>query len=175
MVNLIARPIKKISKTQKIVLYSLVSLVFISIILYFFFSSLTKSAQNTLNDIKEQATEQRTPKMINLEESLQSYKVSIDEFSQYLNNHILITKFFDLLEKDSHPHLHFTQMNLSVSSESVSLSGVADSFLTLGQQLTIFKNDPMIKSVSLSSVSLSDEGTIMFSLKISLDANLFKY
>ena len=175
MVNLIPKPIKKISKNQKILLYFLVFSVFFLTVAYIFLISLEKQAQASLQAVEQQISAQKTTEMINLESTIKSYKREIDEFAPYLNNHILVTKFFDFLEKNTHPRIYFSQISLKLSSASVNLSGRADSFLSLGQQLMIFNGDSMVKNVSLSNISLSEEGSIMFNLGLSLDSSLFKY
>ena len=175
MVNLISKPLKKISKNQKILLYFLCFLVVFLTMAYIFLISSEKQAQANLQIIEQQIFAQKTTEMANLESTIQSYKREIDEFIPYLNNHILITKFFAFLEKNTHPRIYFSQMNLKSSSANVSLSGKADSFLSLGQQLMIFNGSPVVKSVSLSNISLSEGGSIIFSLSLSLDSALFKY
>lgn len=174
MINLISRPIKKISKSQKILLYSLVFLVFSLTVAYVILVSLVGQAQANLKKIEGQISAQRTTEMIGLESNIKTYKEEIDKFAPYLNNHILITKFFDFLEKNTHPRVYFTQMALKASHASVSLSGRADSFLSLGQQLMIFNESPMVKSFSISNISLSEERNVMFNLTLSLDPSLFK-
>ncbi len=175
MVNLIPKPIKKISKNQKVLLYFLVFSVFFLTIAYVFLISLEKQAQASLQAVEQQISEQKTPEMVSLENTIKSYKKEIDEFVPYFNDHVLITKFFDFLEGNTHPRIYFNQMSLKSSSASVSLSGRSDSFLSLGQQLIIFNNNSLVKSVSLSNISLSEEGSIVFSLSLSLDLGLFKY
>ena len=175
MVNLIPKPIKKISKNQQILLYFLVfSIVFLTTA-YVFLISLEKKAQANLEAIEQQISTQKTTEMTSLESTIKAYKREVDEFAPYLGGHVLITKFFDFLEENTHPRIYFSQMNLDSSSASVSLSGKADSFLSLGQQLMIFNNSPIVKSVSLSGISLSEEGNILFNLGLSLDSNIFKY
>ena len=175
MVNLIPKPIKKISKNQKILLYFLVFSVISLTMAYVFLISLEKQAQASLEAVEQQIFEQKTTEMANLESTIKAYKIEVDDFAPYLGNHILITKFFDFLEENIHPRIYFSQMSLKSSSANVSLSGMADSFLSLGQQLMIFNSNSIVKNVSLSNISLSEEGSIVFHLSISLDPNLFKY
>ena len=175
MVNLIPRPIKKISKNQKVLLYFLIFLVFSLTTTYVFLISLEKQALASLEDVEQRIFEQKTTEMGSLESTIQAYKKEVDDFAPYLDGHILVTNFFDFLEENTHPNIYFNQMGLKSLSSSVSLSGKADSFLTLGQQLMIFNDSPLVKSVSLSNISLSEEGSIMFSVGLSLDSSLFKY
>ena len=175
MVNLIPRPIKKISKNQKILLYFLIFLVFSLTTSYVFLISLEKQALASLEDVEQRIFEQKTTEMGSLESTIQDYKIEVDEFALYLNSHILISNFFDFLEDSAHPNIYFSQMGLKPSSATVSLSGRADSFLTLGQQLMIFDGESLVKKVSLSNISLSEEGSIIFNISLSLDPILFKY
>ena len=175
MVNLIPRPIKRISKKQKALLYFLVFTIISLTTAYIFLISLEGQAQNNLEKIERQITAQKTTKIINLEKTVKEYKKEIDVYAPYLSNHILVTKFFDFLEANTHPKIYFDKASIRVLLDDVSLSGKADSFLSLGQQLMIFNNSPMVKNVTLSNISLSEEGSIIFTLNISLDSNLFKY
>ena len=175
MANLIPKPVKKISEKQQFLLYFLVFLIISLTTAYVFLISLQKQAQSNLEDIESQISAQKTIEMANLESTIKSYKREVDEFAPYLNNHILITKFFNFLEENTHPNIYFSQMGLVSPTASVSLSGKADSFLSLGQQLMIFNDNSVVKSVSLSNISLSEEGSIIFSLGLSLDSSLFKY
>ena len=175
MVNLIPKPIKKISKNQQILLYSLIFSVIFLTVAYVFLISLEGQAQANLENVEQQISEQKTADISSLESIIRAYKKEVDEFAPYLNNHVLTTKFFDLLEESTHPRIYFNQISLKSSSANVSLSGKSDSFLSLGQQLIIFDNNPVVKSASLSNISLSEEGSILFSLGLSLDPSLFKY
>ena len=175
MVNLIPKPVKKISKNQQALLYFLVFSVVFLTTAYVFLISLESRAQVSLEAIEQQISEQKTIEMASLESTIRVYKKEVDLFAPYLTNHILITKFFDFLESNAHPRIYFSQMNLKSSTASVSLSGRADSFLSLGQQLMIFDNSPIVKSISLSNISLSEEGNILFNLGISLNPSLFKH
>jgi len=175
MVNLIPKRVKKISKNQKILLYFLVFSVISLTTSYVFLISLEKRAQANLEDLEQQIFAQKTTELASLESTIKSYKKEVDEFAPYLNSHILITKFFDFLEGNTHPRVYFNQMGLMSSSASVSLSGRADSFLSLGQQLMIFNENSIVKNVSLSNISLSEEGSIVFNVGLSLDSSLFKY
>ena len=175
MVNLIPKRVKKISKNQKILLYFLVFSVISLTTAYVFLISLEKQAKANLEIIEEQIFTQKTTEMTTLESTIKAYKREVDEFAPYLSSHILITNFFDFLEENTHPRIYFDQMSLKASSASVSLSGRADSFLSLGQQLMIFDDNSIVKSVSLSNISLSEEGSIVFSVGLFLDSSLFKY
>jgi uncharacterized membrane protein YvbJ len=175
MVNLIPKRKKKISKNQKILLYSLVFILIGLTTSYIVLMSLKNKAQAELVSLENQIEAQKSEELSDLEEVVQSYKIKVDQFGEYLNSHIIITKVFDFIEDNTHPHVFFSQLSLSSISYTVNLSGQADSFLSLGQQLIIFNNNEDIKGVSLSNISLSETGDILFNVRLTLNQELFKY
>ncbi len=175
MVNLIPRRKKKITKNQKILLYSLVFLLIGLTISYIVLISLNERAQAELVKVEEKIEGQKTQELKELEDKVQSQKTKVDLFSPYLESHIIITKFFDFIESKTHPHIYFSQLSVSANSSVVNLTGEADSFLSLGQQLIIFNNSEKIKNVSLSNISLGQKGEVLFNLKLSLIKELFKH
>ena len=174
MVNLIPRQIKKLGKKRMALLRFLIFLVPFLTFIYISLASWKKQAQLNIEDVDSQILTQKTAEMVNLENNLRVYKTDVDTFVPYLNNHILTTSFFNFLEENTHPNIYFDQMSLKSSSANVVLSGKADSFLSLGQQLMIFNDNSIVQNVSLSNISLSEEGNIIFNLSLSLNSSLFK-
>ena len=54
------------------------------------------------------------------------------------------------------------------------VSGEAETFLVLGQQFQIFKQENLIKSVNLARISMGREGGVDFSFNLLLDPIIFK-
>ena len=175
MVNLIPKRKKKISKNQKILLYSLVFVLISLTVSYIMLMSFKNKAQAELVSLEEQIEAQKTTELSELEDIVQSYKIKVDQFGEYLNSHVILTEVFDFIEDNTHPHVFFSQFSLSSLSYTVNLSGQADSFLSLGQQLIIFNNSEQINGVSLSNISLSETGDILFNVRLTLDQALFRY
>ncbi|XOB40282.1 MAG: hypothetical protein ACKKMR_03165 [Candidatus Nealsonbacteria bacterium] len=175
MVEIIPRPIKKIVRWEEILFYFLVFLIMAVIVIYFVLGSLQERAQSKLQDLEEGLSQGRTPQMTALEQEALYYKVKIDEFSPFLEKHTLSSKFFDFLESRTHPKIFFFQINLNPGNSKVLLSGLADSFLSLGQQLLILSKDPMVESINLSNVSLGETGGIEFAFDMVLAEEVFRY
>ena len=55
------------------------------------------------------------------------------------------------------------------------ISGEAENFVVLNQQLLIFQTDPKISNTSLSQVSLGREGKVGFTFTLTLSPEIFKF
>lgn len=175
MVNLIPKPAKKITKNQKILLYFLVFLVISLTVAYVLLISMKKEANARITELENQIEAQKTEDFAEIEETVKEYKSRVDEFTPFLEGHNILTKFFEFIEDNTHPRVYFSQLSLTANSSSVNLAGEADSFLSLGQQLIIFNKNDLVDGVSLSNISLSDQGGVLFSLRLILDNSLFRY
>ncbi len=175
MVNLIPKPAKKISKAQRIFLYSLVFILISLTLVYVVLVSMEQRAQSKIKKLEDQITAQKTTKMIELEREIKNYKREIDEYSSYLAEHLINTKFFNLLEETVHPQVTFNQLALHSDSSYAQMSGRANSFLALGQQLIIFNNNEEIQSFNLTGLSIDEKGYVIFSLSLLLNSSLFQY
>ncbi len=147
--------------------FSLVLLVF-CIAGFFILSSSIKKSQKSLTDLENVFTSAKTPERIYLEEEVLKYQKKTEDFSKIVREHLETSKVFDLLQKDCHPKVWFSQFNLDSKGNQIGLSGETQSFESLGQQLLIFQGEDFIESVNLEKVSISKEGKIGFSLSLSL-------
>ncbi|MFQ6049965.1 MAG: hypothetical protein ACE5J0_02940 [Candidatus Paceibacterales bacterium] len=175
MVEIIPKPIEEVPGWQKILFYFSILLLLGVIVSYFVLVFLEKKSQVTLQNLEETLAKTKAQEIISLEKEIFGHQKKIRDFSPLFEQHILTSKFFEFLEKKSHPRIFFSQVNLNSGVSKVVLSGQADSFLTLGQQLLIFEAETLIKGLSLSQVSISKEGKIEFVLDLSLSPKIFRY
>jgi hypothetical protein len=142
------------------------------LISYIYFSS-------AIGDMKSQSEKialsiNKTPEERALENRLISAEGKISSFSGLLANHKNVVKVFDLLEKSTHPKTWFSSFSFSKDKNTVNLTGEADSFIVLGQQMSILEKEPFFKNITLSGVSMSEEKQASFSLEIVLDPQIYK-
>lgn len=146
-------------------------------VLYYF----TKKAAEDAKNIKIAIEQGKTQQILNLENLIKSYRDRIDEFSSLVANHKLSSNFFGesqyktgILEKDTHPKVMFNEMTFNVRDNTITLSGVTETFEILAQQVVLFQNDKMVKSVKTSKADTNKEGKIEFTLDIVFDPALLK-
>ena len=175
MVEIIPKSFEQIPSWQRILLYSLVFLLIAVIVSLFLLANFQKESESYLKSLKERLDKEGAPKVAKLEEEIFGYKKKIEDFSSLFENHILNTKFFDFIESKAHPQVYFSEISLDSKNSSLIVYGAADSFLSLGQQLSVFRKEELIKKLALSSISIGKRGGIDFNLTISFKEELFRY
>jgi len=149
--------------------------IFIFVLVAFgILSLLIKKAEDNLQETKATIEKERSPERIQLEAELKEYEKKIKDFSQLVASHFDTRKFFAELEKNTHPNVWFSEISLDFEKFTVKLSGKAESFTALGQQLSILEQAQFFKNVNLSDLSLSKEGEVKFSLDFSFGQELFQ-
>lgn len=108
-----------------------------------------------------------------LEERVLLYEWKIDEFDSLLQRHKSPTRFFELLEKLSHPKVYFTRLELDTEEAVVDLEGRAEDFQILSQQQEIFQQNQYLTKVSLLKASLAEQGRVEFIFHILLEPDFF--
>lgn len=175
MVEIIPKPIRKVPVWQMALFYFSVFLLIATIVSYFVLSLQERGTESRLQELERILVESKTSEMIALEKEILTYRRKINAFAPLLAEHILNSKFFDLIESRTHPRVYFSQVNISSREVKVVLAGKTDSFLTLGQQLLIFEEEPLIEEVYLSQVSIDKEGDINFGLSFVFNPEVFRY
>jgi len=174
MVEIIPKPKAKTPPWFNILFYFSISLLIIAILSFFILNQLQKKATFNLQNLDELLKNTKTQERINLEKELINYQKKTDDFSYLVKNHNLTSKLFDFLENITHPAVYFSSLSFSSENGIVVLRGGTENFQTLGQQLSIFKTEPLIKEVNLSEVSIGREGKINFTFTLSLLSEIFK-
>ena len=136
---------------------------------------LIEGAEKTKKELETTLAEEKTAEEIGLEKELSDYEKKTKDFSILINRHLFFSKTFEFIEKNTHPEVWFSQLDLSPKEGQVNLSGETESFVTLHQQVQIFKADPLLKGLNLIKIAIGKEGRIDFDLSLTLDPGLFKW
>lgn len=180
MVEIIPKPTIKAPLGLNILLYFSIVLLIIAVLSIFVLDRLIKNSTDTLDNLKA-AIGKTTPEETALRKEISDQERKLNDFSSLLDNHRKISKSFSFLENLSHPKAWFSSFSADPNQSLVRVSGLTESFQTLGEQLIIFQNPPLpeqkklIKSVALSEISIGEGGKIGFTFTLSLDPQIFKY
>jgi len=139
---------------------------------YFYFSKVGKDISQQIKEI-DQALK-KTPEEKELENTLLSKEKKIEDFQELLSKHKKVLNVFSFFQEKTHPRTWFSEFDFSGKEKTVSLSGTADSFTAIGQQILVFREEELLKNVKLSGLSMGEEGEIEFSLQLTLDPQIFK-
>lgn len=173
MVEIIPKPPIKLPAWLNGLFYFSLFLFLATVVSFFIFSNSSKNYRVELENLEKSITEQRTPEILTLEQEISGYQEKIANFSILLQNHLFPSNLLKFWEKMSHPKVWFSQFSLNSSEGQLTLTGSADSFLSVGQQLLILKEEPLIKSFNLSDISISKKGEVEFTLNVFLNPKIF--
>lgn len=139
---------------------------------YFYFYQTSKKMTQVIEEKKQALID--TPQEKALEANILLQEKRINTFSRVLSEHRQVKNIFTFLEEACHPEVEFGNFNFDSKDNSVTVSGKTVSFIVLGQQIMILKNKKELSKITLSGVSLSKEGDIIFSLQLTFNPQIFQ-
>jgi len=175
MVEIIPKPERKIPGWQKALLYFSVLFLILTVFGYLVVASFERNSERELENLTRQIAEGKSEEIVLLEEQVLSYKKEIDKVAPFFKQHTLSSQIFDFVEKNTHPKTFFFEFSLKSDVSTALLSGLTDSFLSLGQQIVMLDEAPQVESVEMADVFLVPTGGIEFQLEVILKDSLFKY
>jgi hypothetical protein len=174
-IEIIPKPAKRVPLWQNVLFYFSIILLLASITYYFILDSSLQASEAENQRLEEELAKGKTPEEIALEEEVFGYEKKIQDFSVLVEGHTYPSKFFTFFEGLCHPSVWFSQSELVLGEDyELSLSGEADNFITLGQQLFIFQQEELIQEVELAKLSLNVGGRVDFSFYLILDHSIIK-
>jgi hypothetical protein len=127
-----------------------------------------------LQDLENQILQIGTKEEKQTEKEIFATKKKIDSFSKLIDIHKKPSLVFPLLEETVHPQIWLTGFDFNIESNILEISGEADNFRILAEQVNILKEKSEILGISLSDIAISDTGNASFSLFLTLDPKIFK-
>ena len=101
-----------------------------------------------------------------------------DNARALLKNHIAVSAFFDLLNKDTLKSIQFSDLKYTQDSSSqisIKMSGKADSYNSVAYQAKVFSSEPAFKNAVFSNLDLDQSGNVVFELDAQIDPSLVSY
>jgi Tfp pilus assembly protein PilN len=163
-----AARVKQEPAIKKILPWLSFLLVIFVIGLYFIFDRQVIKTTTVLEQTEQGLAQFRTQQYSELEEKILTFKTKVDDVADLLQDRKKLSDFFNFLKIFVHPDIYFTSLSLNMDESEAKLKGVSNSFVSLGQQILAFKQDPFVKEAELIDISLDEEDQIQFSIQISL-------
>jgi len=172
--EIIPKPQRKLPVWQNILFYSSLVILLMIFSSYFILDHFINNFSKELEQLEETLAREKTKEETSLEQEIFSYQKKIAAFSILIKNHLFTSNTFTFLEETCHPKIQFSQLSLNSSDRTVLLSGEAEDFTALGQQLSIFQDASGVENSNLSNISIGKQGGIDFTLKLSLNSQFFQ-
>lgn len=166
---------KRKLKVPPLMLFLAIACVIIAVVLvstYLFFTISLRRMNKEIQD-KEQATIILTQTIMEKEAEIIPLRNKISNYGLLINIHKSPFDIFKILENNSLPMVWFSGFEFNAEEGQAFLSGYTDSFETLEQQVSVLKKEPLLTGITLSNVSMAEEGGINFSLQLSFKEEVF--
>jgi len=138
---------------------------------YFYFDNVSKETLLKLNEKQQGLVKTAEEKA--LEDSLMGYQAKINMFEGVFKDHRKAQNILLFVENICHPEVYFSKVSYDLKTGELALDGLAFDFITVSQQVIIFKQQKdIVKSVSLASLAPTEDGSIKFSLKVGVDEGI---
>lgn len=110
--------------------------------------------------------------------SLKSIDERLITANQLLDKHVVLSSFFEFLEKFTLKSVQFTSLKYEIDEDgqmSVEIGGKSLSYNSLVLQSNILENNNILENSELSDVKLDDSGNVIFKIKSVLDSSFLKF
>jgi hypothetical protein len=97
---------------------------------------------------------------------------------QVINNHTVVSQFFNLLESLTLQTLRFSDFSYSIDQSgqiNVMMTGEARSYSTVALQSDIFSKNPGLKDPQFSNLDLNSNGNVIFTFKTKVNPVVVSY
>lgn len=175
MVGIVPKKTTQTPLWLEILFYASIAVLLISLLIYFILNDSMKKSSALLSNLEREITQARTPEKMALEQDILGYQRKIDDFSFFFKSHTSLLNFYSMLENVCHPKVQFTDMRLEPEKSQAVLSGRAENFEAVGQQINIFQQQPFIEKVDLTNLILTEEQGEEFVLTIFIKPELFQF
>lgn len=167
-------PRKKIEAPLWVLIPNVLCLILILVLAgaYFYFGFRLKKIS--------QEIEKKEAEFIPLEKAIKEKQAEliplaqkITDFGNLISDRKAPGKIFDFLEKTCLPNVWFSNFVFSSQENQIIVSGRAEDFATVENQLSVFKKESVIKVVNLFDVLITDEGEVGFTFTLTFDPSIY--
>ena len=117
---------------------------------------------------------ERSGEEISLEKEILIAQKKITAFNLLVKEREEVSKALNLIEKRIHPQAVLDKIDYNSKEDKIWLNGVADNFQILGQQLLLFKQDPLVQEANFSYIGIEKTGGVGFNMEVVFRPGFFK-
>jgi len=108
------------------------------------------------------------------QENLVRFFSQVNNVQEILDDHVVVSNMFPILEANTHSRVAYTGMDVVVVERKIVIEGIAESFDALVSQLTIYEAVVQIERAVLESAERSG-GVVSFKVSLTVVPELFEF
>lgn len=132
------------------------------------------SLARTIKNIAAERGNLQGERNVDVEHQVRDFAARIDDTRGILSHHIYASKLFAFLENLAHPKAQFTSFSFDTEKGEVSLTVATQDYITFGQQVFAFENNPNVHNLKVLHVKPTKSGQILFGVSFGIDASLYQ-
>ena len=145
----------------------------LTVSLYFGLFWINREKQKEIDGLKSDLESLMTPELEDIEDRIMEQKTRIDDFASVFSNRKSPKEVLKFFEEKTHKRVMWSGLSLDLSDPTVVLDGTCDNFITLAEQIIVFKGaKSSVAKVTLLELALG-ESQVDFSLELILNPQLF--
>jgi hypothetical protein len=172
-IDIVPKPAEKKSIRGELLFYGSIILVIAAAAAYFVISNSLKNKEKTIESLGQELERLDSLPEAALEEKILAQQEKISDFANLVNGYRHTSNIFNFIENIIHPKILFTNFSVDSVRNIVQVTGSADNFQSLGQQLIIFKRADLVKEVTLSNIAIGNKERILFAFNLLIDPRVF--
>ena len=173
-VEIVPKPKAKPNIFFNVVFYLSLVFVVLTVGAYLGLYRFEQQESQKLEELKDQLAHQETKELKELRRDLVEDEKKVKEFAILLESYRYGSNFFGFLQEITHPKINWVDTHIDLETYKLTLSGRAESFTVLTQQILFLERDPRVAALDLTNLTLTEDRTVNFGLELSLSPNLFK-
>ncbi len=99
---------------------------------------------------------------------------SIGAAQALIESHVFTSNVFTFLQEVTHQRVQFYTFGFARDTRKIELSGLAISYRTVAEQISVLESSPQVEKVEFGGLSLTDQGLINFKLSVTYKPVLLK-
>ncbi len=161
------------SSTKQTMFRAGIALMAAAVLLSLVFGFFQWNFSRRISTIDSLIQERKTQEVRELEAKIGNYSGKAQSFSSIMQERKSSGIFFSVIERNMHPNVFLTNLQVNAVGNRVSASGVARNITAFDQQLRAMRGDSLITVLDVPTFTRNENGTINFPLSITFHANAF--
>lgn len=154
--------------------YACLIFLCLSIIAYFVLIHFFHNLYAEFDKIRQKVENKREEPILRQRDKFLNYQKKFKDFRIIIKEQNFGSNFFEFFEDLIHPKVWFSDFSFDLKAKKVSLTGQAEDFTVVGEQIYIFKREPKIKEVKIFNAFRIEE-KISFKLELQIDPQVLRF
>jgi len=108
------------------------------------------------------------------QERFLKFEYQIINLQNLLGNHKVLSKFFALIEANTHTGVYYESLSVDALKRTIALQVVASSYQTMAEQLLAYEKIPEVASYKVEALRLGENGAVKAVVNIIVKHEVFR-